>query len=950
MIKWIFTAVIFWSISFLANANLFHDSNLNWKTIETEHYYLHFYEGEEEIVRDFIPKANLIHKQVTDFLSWVPQEKTHVVFTDEFDISNGFASVTPRNNTHIFLSAPDDINALEDHNGWMELVFRHEYLHIVHLDKAKGAALTVRKILGRHPSFFPTAFPNAFQPNWYIEGLATYYETDNKQGIGRGQSSYFNMMMRMELQGGLKEIREINQPIGSWPSGAIPYLYGVHHYQFIKEKYGEPSIKALVDGLSDNVVPYRIGSNTQNIFNRDIDYLWAKFEKYLQEKYSPFISKVKSEGIIKGKALSTHGYSAKSLQAINDQAYYVAFDGRRHHKLMRSQAGQPAKALRDINFGARLSLHKNKGLLISQPEKCRNARIYYDIYTADFNGKNLTRLTHCGRYRHATWSSEADKMIAVHNKLGNNSLHLLDENAKFIKTLWQGKNNEQVTHLSYSPNEEHIIASVWRKNLGWNIEKFSLKTNSWSFITQDKFIQSQVHYLEDGKSIIYTSDENGTYNIYKLNLKTNKRKKLTNVIGGAFSPALTNKGLFYLGYRSQGFDLFHMPSVKETSVKKPKKLIAKKIRKENSPSNNNLITQDYSPWKSMTPTWWMPSAIIDDQQTELGFYTFNNDALYRHSYALSLGYDIKNKWANGSLDYFYDGFWPVIHAGVARTSSIYVNSNNDTQRIQANDSGILELITPFTSLDSVFTINTALITDKESDRWLRTGVSPAADTKEDIAAIGMRYSSAARYPRSVSRNGGRTVKVIYEDTDAIGNSDRKGQVSLGEWREFIHLGKEHTLALRLVEGRGKNDSKPFRLGGIQDFHADYSSLILAPQPLFNKRDYTLRGYDEGHSQLKGKNLRLFSLEYRFPIVRIEHGWMSPPLGFNQLHGTIFYDSGSTWNTSSSPNKYYNSVGAEFNTDLSLFYNTRVQMTVGVANGLDPTLGKTKIYLRLGHQF
>ena len=352
----------------------------------------------------------------------------------------------------------------------------------------------------------------------------------------------------------------------------------------------------------------------------------------------------------------------------------------------------------------------------------------------------------------------------------------------------------------------------------------------------------------------------------------------------------------------------------------------------------------------MTPTWWMPSTVIDDQQAELGFYTFNNDALYRHSYALSLGYDVKNKWANGSLDYFYDGLWPVIHAGVSRVSSLYVNSNDETQRIRANENTILELITPFTSLDSAFTINTAVITEKESDRWLRTGISPVNDSKEDIAAIGMRYSSAARYPLSVSRSGGRVVKVIYEDTDAIGNSDRKGQVSLGEWREFIHLGREHTLAVRLVEGRGKNNSKPFRLGGIQDFHADYSSLIVAPQPLFNKRDYTLRGYNEGHAQLTGKNLHLFSLEYRFPIVRIEHGWMSPPLGFNQLHATVFVDSGSTWNTSSSPDKYYNSAGVEFNTDLSIFYNTRVQATIGLANGFDPTLGKTKLYLRLGHQF
>ena len=958
MIKWIFTAVIIWSIPFFANANLFHDSNLNWKTIETKYYYLHYHDEEEAIVRNFIPKANLIHKQVTGFLNWEPKEKTHVVFTDEFDLSNGFASVTPRSNTHIFLSAPDDINTLEDHNGWLELVFRHEYLHIVHLDKARGAPLTIRKIFGRHPSFIPTTFPNAFQPNWYIEGLATYYETDQKQGIGRGQSSYYNMMMRMELLGGLKKVSQINQPIGTWPSGTIPYLYGVNHYQFIKEKYGEPAIQKLVEGLSDNVIPYRVNSNTYNVFNRNIATLWVKFEKYLQQKYAPLINKIKKEGIRQGKALSSHGYDAKSLKALNDNAYYVAFDGRRHHKLMRSQAGQPAVALRDINFGARLSLHKDKGILITQPEKCRNARIYYDIYKSNFDGKKFTRLTHCARYRYATWTNKADKIIAIHNELGNNSLHLLDNNAKFIKKLWQGNKNEQVTHLSFSPNKNQLVASVWRKDLGWNIEKFDLSSNSWAPITHDKFIQSQAQYVDNGNSIVYTSDENGTYNIYKLNLRTNKREKLTNVIGGAFSPTLTNKGLFYLGYRSQGYDLFYMSSVKGLAVKKNKHSVNPRITINGSksknitapPQENGLISSDYSSWSSMRPTWWLPTTTIDDQRTELGFYTLSNDALYRHSYALSLSYDFNNKWFNGGVDYFYDGFWPEIHLGISRQSNIYINSNNDTQRIRADDNAIFEIITPFTSLNSIFTVNTAVLTNKESDRWLNTGVSSRLNNQEDMAAIGLRYSSAARYPLSVSRSAGRSLKLNYEDTDVIGDSDRKGQVTVAEWREFIHLGREHVLALRLVEGRGENNSKPFRLGGIQDFYTDYSSLILSPQPLFNKREYTLRGYSEGHSELTGKNIRLASLEYRFPVVRIEHGWMSPPFGFNQLHGTVFFDSGSTWNDTPNPNKYYNSVGVELNTEFSLLYNARVHVAVGLASGLDPVIGQNKIYLRIGHQF
>jgi len=123
MTKWLLSILAVWSLTTAVNANLYHDSNLDWETIETRHFYIHFHDGAEQVARDFIPIANKVHDEVTGYLSWVPEDKVHIVLTDEFDLSNGYATVFPRNNTHIFLSAPDELNSLEDHNGWLELVF-----------------------------------------------------------------------------------------------------------------------------------------------------------------------------------------------------------------------------------------------------------------------------------------------------------------------------------------------------------------------------------------------------------------------------------------------------------------------------------------------------------------------------------------------------------------------------------------------------------------------------------------------------------------------------------------------------------------------------------------------------------------------------------------------------------------------------------------------------------
>ena len=155
-----------------------------------------------------------------------------------------------------------------------------------------------------------------------------------------------------------------------------------------------------------------------------------------------------------------------------------------------------------------------------------------------------------------------------------------------------------------------------------------------------------------------------------------------------------------------------------------------------------------------------------------------------------------------------------------------------------------------------------------------------------------------------------------------------------------------------MEGRGNNNSPRYRLGGIQDNDALYPPIISGDiAPIFNKRDYTLRGYDEGHPQLIGKNMRLVSAEYHFPLWRIERGWMTPPLGINQLHGTVFYDVGGVWNDNeSSPADYYAGAGVEVNADLDIFYNLRMSFSLGFASGLDDQIGEDKVYLRIGSQF
>src|SRR3989344_4690352 len=110
--------------------------------------------------------AEQVHARLSKLFNWEPQEPAEIVLTDEYDVANGYAMVFPADHMTLFLAPPDGVNSLEDNAGWLETVITHEYAHILHLDKARGAPRGLRHAFGR----FPLLFPNAYEPLWLIEG------------------------------------------------------------------------------------------------------------------------------------------------------------------------------------------------------------------------------------------------------------------------------------------------------------------------------------------------------------------------------------------------------------------------------------------------------------------------------------------------------------------------------------------------------------------------------------------------------------------------------------------------------------------------------------------------------------------------------------------------------------------------------------------------------------
>ncbi len=107
---------------------------LNWHTIETDHFDVHYHEG----IRDIAVKGASIAEQVRPILmeqmGLDTLRRLDIVFTTEDEVLNGFAM--PSNHTVIWVDQNDAALWAGDEK-WMRTVLAHELQHLVFSIRSK---------------------------------------------------------------------------------------------------------------------------------------------------------------------------------------------------------------------------------------------------------------------------------------------------------------------------------------------------------------------------------------------------------------------------------------------------------------------------------------------------------------------------------------------------------------------------------------------------------------------------------------------------------------------------------------------------------------------------------------------------------------------------------------------------------------------------------------------
>ncbi|MEO7112572.1 MAG: hypothetical protein ABI183_19155, partial [Polyangiaceae bacterium] len=686
----VLASVLVWS----PYAHAANDPNLVWQTLESPHFRISFYSGEEEIARHVADLAEDINARLVPVLGWQPKEKVEISLNDQTDSANGFTSAAPYNAIRLFVTAPDDLSPLGDVDDWYQELVTHEYTHTLHLDNITGIPALWNAIVGR------AWVPNQIQPRWILEGLAVYDESEQTSG-GRLRSSIWNMFMRADvLENNVAPLDVFSNTPRRWPQGNIWYLYGSFFMNWLADTYGEQAIRAMIKDYGWEPIPFGVNRSIRRATGRTWDELYPAWVATLQRQYGAQAAEIRRKGIRQGVQLTHGGDTAEHPRFIPSNAWpdhagdilYYRDDGNSTTGLYAVPIKRDANGniisvdeknrelvIRTNTFSA-ASFEPDGSVVFDSVDYTKNLFAFNELFELKQGEKspsglesNRKRLTYGFRANDPSISPDGRRVVFETNHRGTRYLQIADfgpDGVKNTRALVKSNPFEQVFDPKWAPDNRHVAYSVWTEGGYRDIRYVDTNDGSYIEVTHDRAVDSGPTFSPDGQWLYFHSDRTHVSNIYAWEVKTGKLMQVTNVLTGAFQPAISPDGktLAYIGYSHIGYDLFAMKiDPAQWTLAEP--FVEDRPAAPPVPTQHAYEVHKYNPFQTLRPRAYSATMTPSDFGYHITTTAVGTDIAELHNFSLSLATDTLDPELQFAAGYGYGGFPVDVSVGVSRTLS-----------------------------------------------------------------------------------------------------------------------------------------------------------------------------------------------------------------------------------------------------------------------------------------
>ncbi|MBP1646928.1 MAG: hypothetical protein H6Q30_373 [Bacteroidetes bacterium] len=588
---------------------------LEWKTIETAHFFVHYHEGAERTGRTIAKIAEEVYGPITSFYGHEPDQKVNFVVTDHDDISNGGAYFY-ENKIEIFAPSLDYV--LRGTHNWLRDVVSHEFTHIVQIQTAMkfGRKLPAfyfqwlgyeserrPDVLYGYPDVIVSYPWSGFAvPVWFAEGVAQYNRKEFRYDFW---DSHRDMILRSYALDGNMLTWDQMGVFGKTSLGnESSYNAGFALVDYIARTYGEAKLTEIsrnladVGGLTvDNAIEQAVGKPGKQVYDewrqsveKDYAERVAPIRANLREG-APFLEDSTEESLAPAKIKQSGTIFAPGMRglppgAMGDACFpakpstgfanmYPAYSPDGSKVAYVSAKGGDYFGLASLyvyDFGTKKetlvqSLVRTafswspdgKELYYAKSTRDNpNWNLQFDIYRYTLETEEEERVTRGRRALDPAVSPDGTKLAFVVNGDGTTNLAMTAIDGSGYRVVTPYVNGEQVYSPQWSPSGDRIIFDYSIKD-GRDIASVRPDGTDLKMLMSGPDDTRGGVFTPDGSRILFSSDRTGIFNLASFDIATGEIAQVTNVLGGAFFPTVNAGGdIIYSSYTSAGYKLVRM--------------------------------------------------------------------------------------------------------------------------------------------------------------------------------------------------------------------------------------------------------------------------------------------------------------------------------------------------------------------------------------------------------
>ncbi len=906
------------------------DPSGSWHTWHTMHFRVHARAGQDALALRAAAEAERAYAALASEL--VPPRGTiDLTLADNVDFANGFASVVPSNRITIFTVPPAGSVVLGHYDDWLRMVITHELVHLFHMDRSRGVWRFFQRVFGRAPGLFP----NAYQPSWVAEGLATYYES-RLTSAGRLRGGLHGQLLAAAAQDGWPRPGDATLASPRWPAGFLPYAWGSFFFDRLARDYGDSVVARFVDRTSSQLIPYRVSGAIRRSGAAAVGHVWdglrAEWEQAVRGE---------RRGVVLVRGL--RGEPRARISADGSRLAYLHADGKHEARvIVRDRASGRTLASHRVNAGVDLAWVDADALVVSNLEYRNAAEVRSALYRWE-PGRSWRRIPASASL--ARPFVLADGAVGAVDVARDASavVVLADDAARGAMAVPPAA---EWSRLAVSPGGDWI-AGARHDGHQWDIVAWPAGDPSRAVtVTQDASTDDDPLWSPDGSELLFTSERLGLPQVFSWRVADGAVRQRTDDPTGARDGSAGPKGeLVYATVLADGFALIEQPAGEsEPAVADRMALLMAPASPQLSVAAVEARRTGYASWPSLRPHFWLP--VFHDAGTAGQFgggLVAGTDAIGRASYAalfavapdrsrwesvLSLEY---RRWKAASLDLSYQLEWSPRVGQVQQTGERVSLALAE----ELASAGLTLRWRRWRSAAAV-RLGAELETNAlRNDSPVPLTLPEQPDYVNGVASLSAQH--VARPALAISPENGVGVGLVYRRRSRLAGPGWSEEAR-GTVNGYLALplpGFAHWVFAGRVTGgasRGPNRAY-FDLGGES---GDVFTLVSGYALGSGRRQFSLRGYDE----MAGfDRVGLGVLELRIPLLLVGRGLWRLPIGVDRLSLAAFGEAARA--------RYYDGrlldfrdVGGEAVLDLAVSYDVPLRVRLGAGVPLEPGLGST----------